>query len=78
MDIIYITPVAGSRLPRSRWCLKRFASEVHDVLITWLYGRFRNKLPISGQLGNGRNVEGFRAPAGVRKSHMYDPRGLRR
>lgn len=22
-----------------------------------------------------RFVEGFRAPAGVRKSHMYDPRG---
>lgn len=24
------------------------------------------------------NVEGFRAPVGVRKSYMYDPRGLRR
>ncbi len=30
--------------------------------------------PLNPSGGNGSFVEGFRAPAGVRKSYKYDPR----
>jgi DNA-binding transcriptional LysR family regulator len=56
MDIISITPVAGSLLPRSRWCLKRFATGSDDVLTTRLDGSFRQNLTISGRRGNGSFV----------------------
>lgn len=42
----------------------------HDLV----NGGFRPDWTLSGVAENGGNVEGFQAPAGVRKSYKYDPR----